>query len=142
MNYPIQTFAVVILSCAALSPARAGTLIVEATGFEDASGQAMVEVYSSRAGFLKEPARSEPQPLVAGQPVRWQFDDLAPSDYAVRVWHDTNANGEPDRRAFGRNEEVVFSNGVTDQKPEWDDVTVTLGPDPVTVIIDLDASDD
>lgn len=142
MTYPIQTFVVMILSCAALSPARAGTLIVEATGFEDSTGQAMVEVYSSRAGFLKEPALSEPQPLVAGQPVRWQFDDLAPSDYAVRLWHDSNANGEPDRPTFGRNEVVVFSRGVTDQKPEWDDVTVTLGPDPVTVSIDLGALDD
>ena len=141
MKYPIQTF-IVALSLAVLSPAQAGTLIVEATGFEDATGQAMVEVYSSRAGFLKEPALSEPQPLVAGQPARWQFDDLSPSDYAVRVWHDTNANGEPDRPTFGRNEVVVFSRGVTDQKPEWDEVTVTLGPDPVTVSIDLSASDD
>lgn len=142
MKYPIQTFVLLVLSCVALSPARAGILIVEAQGFDDATGQAMVEVYSSRAGFLKEPALSEAQPLVAGQPARWQFDDLAPSDYAVRVWHDSNANGEPDRPTFGRNEVVVFSRGVTDQKPEWDDVTVTLGPDPVTVSIDLSTSDD
>lgn len=142
MKYPIQIVVVLALSAGALSSARAGTLIVEAQGFEDATGQAMVEVYSSRAGFLKEPARSEPQPLVAGQPARWQFDDLAPSDYAVRVWHDANADGEVDRPTFGRNETVVFSRGVTDQKPEWDEVTVTLGPDPVTVEIDLRTEDD
>jgi uncharacterized protein (DUF2141 family) len=127
MRYTIK-ICLVVLSFVALPPARAGTLIVEVRGFEDATGQAMVEVYSSRSGFLREPALSESQPLVAGEPVRWRFDDLAPSDYAVRVWHDGNANGEADRPTFGRNEAFAFSRGVTDPKPEWDDVTVMLGP--------------
>jgi uncharacterized protein (DUF2141 family) len=141
MRDPIK-ICLVALSFAMLSPVRAGTLIVEVRGFEDATGQAMVEVYSSRSGFLREPALSESQPLVAGEPARWRFDDLAPSDYAVRVWHDSNANGEPDRPTFGRNETFAFSRGVTDVNPEWGDVTVMLGPDPVTVSIDLSASDD
>lgn len=135
-------FALGLLGCCAAGPAAATTLIVEATGFVDATGQAMIEVYSSRAGFLKQASIAQAQPIVAGAPVRWQFDDLAPSDYAVRVWHDLNANGEPDRPTFGRNEAVTFSRGVTEQKPGWDDVTVTLGPDPVTVAIDLAAEDD
>lgn len=135
-------FALGLLGCCAALPASATTLIVEATGFDDATGQAMIEVYASRAGFLKQASIAEPQPIVAGETVRWQFDDLAPSDYAVRVWHDLNANGEADKRAFGRNETVVFSRGVTDQKPDWDEVTVTLGPEPVTVVIDLAAEDD
>lgn len=124
------------------APALAGTLIVDAQGFADDVGQATVQVYSSRAGFLKQPLLTQSQPLVAGQPVRWQFDDLAPSDYAVRVWHDVNANGDVDKRAFGRNEVAIFSRGVTDQKPKWDEVTVTLGPDPVTVALDLRDLDD
>lgn len=142
MQHRKHPWLVGVLGMVAMSLANAGSLIVEAVGFEDPEGQAMVEVYSSRAGFLKEPLLAQPQAIAAGLPVRWQFADLAPSDYAVRVWHDRNANGEPERRAFGRNEEVVFSNGVTDQKPEWDDVTVTLGPEPVTVSIDLTTLDD
>lgn len=137
MRYPKYLWLAGVFGVAVTPAALAGTLIVDVTGFEDSSGQAMIEVYSSRAGFLKEPLLSEPRALVPGEAVRWQFDDLAPSDYAVRVWHDVDANGEVDRPTFGRNEVVVFSRGVTDQKPEWDEVTVTLGPDPVTVSIDL-----
>lgn len=140
-HLPYRSVAASVLALASLSPAFAGTLVVEATGFEDAAGQAMVEVFASRAGFLKQPSISEPQSITASQPVRWQFDDLAPSDYAVRVWHDINGNGELDRRAFGRNEMYVFSNGVRDQRPDWDQVTVTLGPDPVTVALDLRVED-
>ena len=142
MTYSMMRRALALLGCCACAPAAATTLIVEATGFVDGSGQAMVEVYSSRAGFLREASIAQSQPIVPGEPVRWQFDDLAPSDYAVRVWHDLDANGEVDRPTFGRNETVVFSRGVTDRKPEWDAVTVTLGPEPVTVSIDLAADDD
>lgn len=142
MTMSMMRRALVLLGCCACAPVGATTLIVEATGFVDDRGQAMVEVYSSRAGFLRQPSLSEPRPIVPGEPVRWQFDDLAPSDYAVRVWHDIDANGEVDRPTFGRNEPVVFSRGVTDRKPEWDDVTVTLGPEPVTVAIDLAVDED
>lgn len=134
--------AVGLLAAAVCMPASATTLIVEATGFADSTGQAMVEVFASRTGFLKQASIAEPKALVDGEPVRWQFDDLAPSEYAVRVWHDINANGEPDKRAFGRNETYVFSNGVRDQRPKWEEVTVTLGPDPVTVTLDLRDPDD
>lgn len=131
-----------VLACAIALPAGANTLVVEVTGFADASGQAAVELFASRAGFLKQSSRLEVQPIVAGQPVRWQFDDLAPSDYAVRVWHDINSDGELDRPTFGRNEVYMFSHGSREQRPDWDDVTVTLGPDPVTVSLDLSAPDD
>lgn len=133
----MQRCVIGLLLGACAVPAGANTLIVEATGFEDDTGQAVIELFASRAGFLKQPSLFQAQPIVAGQPVRWTFDDLSPSDYAVRVWHDINGNGELDRRAFGRNEVYRFSNGVAEQRPDWADVTVTLGPDPVTVQLDL-----
>lgn len=142
MNRSMRHLAIAALAGAAIAPASATTLIVEASGFDDSSGQAVAEVFSSRAGFLKQARYTQAQAIVDGQPVRWQFDGLAPSDYAVRVWHDINGNGEPDRRAFGRNEPMVFSNGLRDARPDWSEVTVTLGPDPVTVAVDLRVADE
>lgn len=126
-----------ILGAAMAAPAAASSLLVEASGFADSGGQALVAVFASRHSFPEQPRFSEAQPINAGI-ARWEVPNLPTGDYAVLVWHDRNGNGELDRSWGGPDEPYGYSNGVRGKRPDWDQARVTLGPDPLVVPIRIE----
>lgn len=127
-----------LLGAGAALPAAASALLVEAVGFADNVGAAHVAVYSSRVGFPDQPRYSEQQLIDAGG-ARWEIGDLPTGDYAVLVWHDRDGDGGLDRSMFGAPREPYgYSNAVRGNKPDWDEVRVPLGPDPLTLRIQVE----
>lgn len=127
-----------LLGMGAALPAGASALLVEAAGFADNGGAAHLSVYSSRVGFPDQPRFSEQQPIADGS-ARWEIGDLPTGDYAVLVWHDRDGDGALDRSMFGAPREPYgYSNAVRGNNPDWDAVRVPLGPDPLTLRVQVE----
>lgn len=114
----------------AAGPAAARELTVDASGFIGVEGVAVAELFGSRVGFPDQPSRSQAASIVDGR-ASFQFIDLAPTDYALRVFHDENGNGGLDR-GFG-SEPFGFSNGADGRRPNWDAAVFTVGLDPLAI---------
>ena len=96
----------------AAAPALANQLAVEVTGISDVRGTLMVAVYDSPEAFDGEgrPVAAK-RAEVGGETVVVTFDELAPGDHAVKLYHDANGNGELDRNMLGLpSEGYGFSN--------------------------------
>ena len=120
------------------APAAASSLLVEATGISGDRGTARLAVYSSRVSFPDSPRHVDELPVGSGA-LRWQVHDLPTGDYAVLVWHDRDNDGELARSMFGAPQEPYgYSNAVRGNRPDWDEVRVALGPDPLTLRIQVD----
>lgn len=114
------------------------TLTVTVEGVETADGVIM-------AGLLKaDPAGGRPRQVggarveaVAGS-TTVTFTGLAAGDYAVRLFHDANANGEMETNAFGIPlEGYGFSNGARAGfgPPSFEEMKVTVAGDTATTAV-------
>jgi len=118
------------------------TLILQVSGYKQQSGQIMVAVYNSQAAFDSEgaPLRGA-QVAVDSAETLVTFAGLPVGDYAFKVFHDVNGNGELDTNAFGMpTEKYAFSRDASDpfSAPEWDEskITVTSGENMRNVSLD------
>ncbi|WP_439100212.1 DUF2141 domain-containing protein [Congregibacter sp.] len=106
------TGAVLCLGLGLAIPGKADQLIVDVVGIERMGGAMMVAVFNSPEGWedsLGPVATAKDS--VAGPKVRLVFQDLAPGPYAVKLYHDENANGELDTNMLGiPSEGYGFSN--------------------------------
>lgn len=120
------------------TPAGTYTLTVTVEGVESAQGVIM-------AGLLKaNPAGGRPiaaggarVEAVAGT-MTVTFTGLAAGDYAVRLFHDANANGEMETNAFGIPlEGYGFSNRARAGfgPPSFDEMKVTVAGDTTTTAV-------
>jgi uncharacterized protein (DUF2141 family) len=122
------------------TPSATGTytLTVTVEGVESADGMLM-------AGLLKaNPAGGRPQQAggmrvqaVAGT-TTITFTGLTAGDYAVRLFHDANGNGEMDSNAFGLPlEGYGFSNRARAGfgPPSFDEMKVTVSGDTATTAV-------
>ncbi|KGE02656.1 DUF2141 domain-containing protein [Pseudohaliea rubra] len=116
----------------AAAPAFANQLAVEVTGISDVRGTLMVAVYDSSETFDGEgkPVAAKRAEVGAGTVVV-TFDELAPGEHAVKLYHDANGNGELDRNMLGLpSEGYGFSNnGGRYGPPPFEEARFTVDGD-------------
>ncbi len=108
----------------------ADTLHIHVTNVPSSEGQIMLQIVASEAEFKGEaPAIvSVMQRAVEGE-MSFSAASLPPGEYAFRVMHDINNNGELDSNFVGMpSEPWAFSNNATGNfgPPGWKDVKFTL----------------
>ena len=113
--------------------ASAGTLEVRVTDLRSTAGNVMVAVVDSEAGW-KDRAPAVAQlilPVREGE-IAFTLDALKQGQYAIRVFHDQNGNGELDSNLLGMPREPWgFSNDATGAfgPPRWSDARFSLEGD-------------
>ena len=115
------------------SAARADTLTVQIENIEASQGTVMLQVIAGEAEFNEQgrPVASFMQRAQAGA-MMFSTSGLPAGEYAVRIMHDVNDNGELDSNYIGMpTEPWAFSNNATGSfgPPGWDQVKFTLQGD-------------
>ena len=117
------------MSFALAIAAKADQLIVDVVGIERLGGAMMVAVFNSAEGWedSKGPIATA-KDSVSGPTVRLVFPDLASGTYAVKLYHDENANGVLDTNMLGiPSEGYGFSNYKrTLGEPDFEESLFTL----------------
>lgn len=126
------------------APQPGAELIVQATAFESAAGQATIILLGDETAWQQmmkensgERAQWKSRATVADMPIQGsaaavRFTGLQPGEYALMVFHDENSNRKMDRNMMGiPKEEIGVSNdyrmsGFPPRKPTWDDVKFTV----------------
>ena len=112
----------------------ADTLTVVVSNINKAEGSVMVAVLAGQEGFEDDsiaPAAALMRPAVSGE-MTFIAADLAPGDYAIRVMHDVNGNGELDANFIGMpTEPWSMSNNAKGNfgPPTWKDVRFEIQGD-------------
>lgn len=112
-----------LLGVRAVVPAQQ-VLVVEVTlNRPDAGGVLRVALCSSKNAFDKEQGCTLAEAAARGPVVTLRFNDVAPGDHALKVFHDVNANGTLDTNWMGIPKEPYgFSNDAmgTFGPPSWE----------------------
>lgn len=100
-------------------------LSLNITGYEVDEGQIMVALYADGAKFDDEadPFR-DAKIRVTGPETSVVFNALPVGEYAFKIYHDENGNGELDTDLLGiPSESYIFSNDASDpfSAPEWEE---------------------
>ena len=123
---------------ALLAPcATADQLIVDVVGIERLGGAMMVAVFNSAEGWEDSQGPiATAKDSVTGAKVRLVFPNLAPGAYAVKLYHDENANGVLDTNMLGvPSEGYGFSNYQrTLGEPDFEDSLFTLDGEAIVEI--------
>ncbi len=119
-----------------------GTLRIRVTGLRSTTGQALVLVYATAAGFpgSKEKALVSRYEPLSGTTAEFTVAGLAPGTYAVVIVHDENANREIDSNFLGIPKEGVgVSNGPQKRwgPPLFKPASFLLPPQGLTIDIPL-----
>ena len=117
--------------------AKVGTLTLVATGLESEDGEALVQLANSESddeGFRV--AKIKP----VGGKAEATFEDLPYGEYAVKIFHDENGNGELDIGWTGPEERYGFSNDARALMgpPDWDEAKFTFTAPAQTMKIALE----
>lgn len=130
MHYHRQLCAT--LALLASMPASAGDLTISITGISEAAGMVHWAVFDSAPAFDGEgapviAARSR----VSGPTLTATVHDLPGGRYAVRLFHDSNGNGELDRNMLGiPREGYGFSNDAGARGPaSFEEAAVSIDGD-------------
>lgn len=117
------------------------TLTLEISGFDQTKGQVMVALFNNESGYEDEkPFRGETV-AVSSNTVKVKFKKLHMGQYAFKLFHDANGNGELDTDGFGiPSEDYYFSNDASDpfSAPEWDEAKFRMPHGRVTKAINLE----
>jgi uncharacterized protein (DUF2141 family) len=108
--------AALVLASAAIPAADAqtanGTVAIQLTGLQP-QGQVMAQIFSSEEGYRGGRAVGATMATVNGANAQITFADLAPGQYAFRLFHDVNGDGEMNTNPFGiPTEPYAFSNNA------------------------------
>ena len=122
--------------------APAATLTIDAAGFRNDRGRAMVAVFSQKAGFPDEDQKAlrTASGAIANGKVQILVADLPPGAYAVCVYHDENANQKLDTDWLGRPKEGMgASNDAKGHRgpPKFDDAKFTLEAGGKTIAVTI-----
>lgn len=109
--------------------APTGQLEIAVDGTTAGIGTVRVNLYASKASFLKQEDVQAEVAVPDEGASQVSFGDLAPGAYAVVVYQDLNGNGELDRGLFGIPlEPIGFSNGARPvfSAPDFEDAAVDV----------------
>jgi uncharacterized protein (DUF2141 family) len=96
-----------LLAAVAIMPvnvnsAEVGTLTIVMTGFQNDNGFAMVSLHNSEANFSgTEKAFRDAKIQIKDKKATREFKNIPKGTYAVRAYHDVNANGQLDKNFLG-----------------------------------------
>lgn len=91
-----------------------GKLIVEVSGFQSSKGKAMIALSNSEAAYSGDQKNIREVRLdIDNGRVLWTVTDLPSGEYAIKIFHDENANGKLDSNFVGIPKEGIgFSNNA------------------------------
>ncbi|GAB5502184.1 DUF2141 domain-containing protein [Pyruvatibacter sp.] len=111
------------------APALPGVLEIAVDGTKAGVGTVRVNLYASKAAFLKQEDAQAEVAVPEDGASKLTFADLAPGEYAAVAYQDLNGNGELDRGLFGIPlEPIGFSNGAVPvfSAPDFEDAAVSV----------------
>jgi len=88
---------------------QSGTLTIEAMGFENANGVAVVQLFREHDEIPEQPFRKATGAIVTNESIV-TLSNIPYGEYAVILFHDENANGTLDHKFGFPNEPMGFSN--------------------------------
>ena len=88
------------------------TLTIQASGFKNANGKAVVHLFRKQDDVPKKPFRQSSSEIMHGN-AAITFSDIPYGDYAAILFHDENSNGILDHKWGFPNEPIGFSNDWT-----------------------------
>jgi uncharacterized protein (DUF2141 family) len=97
-----------------LALSNTSQLTVEVCGLESQSGKVMISLYDSKQSYEKSQNPVKKASLaIKGDKSLWLVKDLPPGEYAIKLFHDQNANQKLDRNFLGMPQEPYgFSNNA------------------------------
>ena len=120
--------------------ANEADLILEVTGARSAKGTVVATLFDGEDAFLRTPTNEKRVPVSSDGSATVIFDDVAPGDYAISIFHDADADGELDTGLFGiPSEDVGFSNNARGRfgPAKWKAAQFSLGEDGGAISIRL-----
>mgnify|MGYP001799543070 CR=1 FL=1 len=134
------SFAALIAASLAAAPvALASDLTVNVEGIAKAQGSIMLGLFDE-ASYEGDGAVNGANLKVDGNSVTVTFEGLEPGEYAVRLYHDVNDDGEMNTNPFGMpTEPFAFSNDAKGRfgPAKWDDAKFTVAADGTTHTITM-----
>ncbi|MEL6827561.1 MAG: DUF2141 domain-containing protein [Pseudomonadota bacterium] len=124
-------FAAIAASMMAAPLAAASDLTVNVEGISEAKGSIMMGLFDE-ATYNGDGAVNGANLIVEGNSVTAVFEGLEPGEYAVRLYHDVNDDGEMNTNPFGMpTEPFAFSNDAKGRfgPAKWDDAKFTVESD-------------
>jgi uncharacterized protein (DUF2141 family) len=125
--------------------ADAGTVQVELTGLQNASGNIYIAVYDSDDTWLGDEVVLQQKVVIAealdGDIVRAEFQ-LQPGEYAFSIFYDSNNNGKLDTNFIGiPKEPIALSNNARSKfgPPKYKDAVFGLGAEGVIQRLSIEA---
>lgn len=105
-----------------------GAVAIQLSGLQP-QGQVMVQIFNSEAGYRGGQAVGATMARVNSETAQVRFADLPAGQYAVRLFHDLNGDGEMNTNPFGiPTEPYAFSNNARGQfgPASWADAAFTI----------------
>ncbi|MEL7033554.1 MAG: DUF2141 domain-containing protein [Pseudomonadota bacterium] len=135
-----SAFIALIASTLVATPlASASDLTVNVEGIAQAKGSIMMGLFDE-ATYNGDGAVTGANLKVEGDSVTAVFEGLAPGEYAVRLYHDVNDDGEMNTNPFGMpTEPYAFSNDAKGRfgPAKWDAAKFTVEADGTTHTITM-----
>lgn len=118
---------------------EAGALRIEATGFDDGSGHAIAKLFLP-GQKVRQRGHLEAKADIRDGKAVMAFPALAPGDYAVVVFHDSNDNGEIDHNLIDIPKEQLgfsgaFKLSISSGLPTFDRLKFAHGASDQTIAI-------
>ena len=112
-------------------------LTVHVTGLESNTGRVQIAL-TDADGFDKDDHLRDAALSIENGAARWTVDSIPHGTYAVRLYHDKNANGQLDTNAFGMPKEAYgFSNNARGRfgPPDFEEASFALEKDSLSLTI-------
>jgi len=137
-SLPVLTMALQVALAVTPSAAFAlerdsATLTVHVTGFKNAEGRAIINLFCEGQDVMKlKQAYRRANSAIENGEATFTFSDLPAGDYAISVFHDLNDNGELDHSMGVPAEPLAFSNGfhlsLFSGLPTFEKLKFSFGP--------------
>ena len=131
MTRKISMFAAITAIALSAPIANASDLTVNVEGIQTTSGTIMLGLFDE-ATYNGEGAVNGANVTVEGDTISATFAGLTPGEYAVRLYHDVNDDGEMNTNPFGMPiEPYAFSNNAKGRfgPAKWDAAKFTVSAD-------------
>ena len=105
-----------------------GSLSINLTGLQP-QGAVMVQLFNSETGYQSGAGVGAQRVVITGATARVDFANLAPGQYAFRMFHDVNGDGEMNTNIMGiPTEPFAFSNNARGSfgPARWEDAAFRL----------------
>lgn len=115
-------------------------IVVRIEGLRKTEGNLVIALFDDANSFLTAQRWYDRVPVTREGSLEVRIPDLGPGEYAISVFHDTNANGKFDTNAIGiPREPYGFSNnpGVRFRAPRFDEAKFIYSGAPVVLSIRL-----